>query len=412
MGIFDGVRVADLSRYWAGPGLTGFMADNGAEVVKVEATTAIDAWRMGGATARTAPGQDGAPPYERSPVFNAVNRNKLGVTLDLRDTRGKAWFKRLVTISDVVVENYSTRVMPGLGLDYASLHEVNDQLIMISLPGFGGTGPWKDFIAFATPTEEASGITALTGYEGGEPMLSGNFAADAIAAYNGVFAVSAALAHRERTGQGQHVDLSQVECLTAFLGPLIMDYSMTGHVPPRLGNRDRELSPHGVFRCAGDDDWLAVAVRDHTDWVQLARCIGRLDLVQDPATETAAGRAAMADTIDAAIETWTRTQTARRAMVVLQSAGVPASVVMRPEYLVEDTHVRARQVYEWSSRTHVGSHPYPANVARYRRRPGQFTRPAPLLGEHNREVLQGLLGMSDAEFLELTRSGVVGDAIS
>ena len=421
----QGIRVLDLSMWQAGPTVTMVLGDMGAEIVKIEALQRLDGWRGGaGLTENRA--------YERAPNWNGLNRNKLGLTLDLKHPAGAGLFKRLVTVADVVVENYTARVMHDFGLAYDVLQEINPGLIMISLSGFGATGPWRDFSAFAFPTEEMAGYSQLTGYEDGPPMLAGHPITDALAGMMGTFSVLVALEHRRRSGRGQYLDLSQVEALTGLVGEAVVDYSMNGRIWPRIGNRHPWMAPHGVYptrnvergtrndehagpdsaspsrHSAFDDAWVAIAVSTDAQWRALCEAMGRADLADDPRFATLPGRHHNQDEIDGHIEAWTRERGHYEVMHTLQQAGIAAGPMLTPSQLLSDPHLEARGFFEVLDRAEVGGHPYPGPAFKLSKTPGRLRRPAPLLGEHNDYVLRALLGMPDDELRALASEDVIG----
>ena len=246
-GALSGLRVLDLTKFWAGPAVTEALGNMGAQVVKVEAAHALDPWRLGGARQTVESSEDG-PTYEFSSIFNAVNRNKYGLTLDLSQPRGREILRQLLVTTDLLAENYAPRVMTKFGLGYESLRQINPRLVMISLPAFGSTGPWRDYVGFAYPTEQAAGFPHFTGYTDGEPMLWGCAAGDAIAGMLGLVGVLAAINWARETGEGQHVDVSQVEALSTFLGSSMIDYSWHRRSWPRCGNADPARAPQGATR--------------------------------------------------------------------------------------------------------------------------------------------------------------------
>jgi crotonobetainyl-CoA:carnitine CoA-transferase CaiB-like acyl-CoA transferase len=406
-GALAGVRVIDLSKMWAGPALTELLGNMGAQIIKVEAVQSPDLWRGGGA--RLVLKRDGsAPTYETSPVFNAVNRNKYGITLDLTQQPGRELLTRLVALADIVVENYPPRVMKKFELDYDSLRRVRPEIIMISLPALGGTGPWKDFIGFAYPTEQFAGYPHLTGYPDSGPMLWGSAGADAFAGLTGAVAVLAALEQRRRTGVGQFIDLSQVETLAAWHGQPMIDYCWNKRLPARTGNRSRSMAPHDCYRCSGPDRWLVIAVEDDEQWQALCRVLDRPDLASRAALATLAGRLASQDEIDAAITAWTCGLDHCEAAQRLQSGGVAAAPVLEGGELLEDPHLQARGFIEWHVREWIGNRAYTGMWAKFSRTPGTIRRPAPLFGEHNEQILRGLLGLSAAQMKELEQAQVIG----
>lgn len=393
----DGLRVLDLTAWQAGPTVSMVLGDMGAEIIKIEAIQRLDGWRGAGDA------------YETSPNWNGLNRNKLGLTLDLTQPEGLDVFRQLVKIADIVVENYTPRVMENFGLAYDVLAQLNPRIIMLSLSGFGATGPWRDYLAFAFPTEEMSGLAQLTGYEGGPPELIGPPVTDALAGMMGTFSVLVALEHRRRTGRGQYIDCSQIEALTGLVGEQVVGYEMNGRVPDRQGNRHEWMAPHGVYQCDGDDSWISIAVSSDEQWQRLCEAIGRADLAADPRLSVASGRLQHQDEVDAAISEWTRGQSHYKAMHDLQGRGVPAGAVLSPSELLSDPHLEARGFFMPLERDQIGAHPFPGPAFKLSRTPGTLRRPAPFLGEHNDYVLRELLNLSDATIADLQEKKVIGD---
>lgn len=402
---FAGLRVLDFTAGWAGPLAGQVLGMLGADVIKVEAVQRLDWWRGSGATGSERP-------YERSPLFNSVNRNKREVTLNLKDPRGKALFRKLAAMSDVLIDNYSTHVLPSLGLGYDDLAVDNPGLVMVAAPAFGSTGSWSQFAGFGTNVEEIAGHSSLTGYEGGPPeqFNSANLT-DPLVGLSAALAVTAALRHRQRTGRGQFINVSHVEASVPFLGEAMMDWQLNGALWPRMGNRHPTMSPHNVYRCAGEDAWAAIAVGSDEEFGRLCRVIGAPELAADARFATAAGRKACEDALDARIEAWTRERTARDVERALQAAGVAAGAVLDPAAVLTDPHFLATGAFERIERAFVGTHEYPAFPAKFSSWDARTQRPSPTLGEHNREVLVGLLGVPDAEYVELERDRVIGTEV-
>ena len=394
-----GIRVLDLTAWQAGPQATMILGDFGAEVVKIEAPQRLDGWR-GGA------GLTEDRLYERNPFWNAVNRNKLGISLDLTSAEGRRLFLRLVTDADVVVENFTTRVMANLGLDVDTLRRTNPGIVVASLSGFGQTGPWRDYSAFAFPTEEASGLAYLNGERGGPPVLNGTSVTDAMVAAMGAFAIVAALERRAATGEGDSIDLSQIETLTTFITGELVQAAGTGGDGERRGNERPGLCPHGLFECRPAGQRLAIVVRDDGEWRRLCAVLGRPELGADPTLATAPGRETERARVDAAVSAWTATVDGDDAAVALQAAGIPAAVAVRSSELAIDDHLWSREFYRILDREEVGAHPYPGPVVRLLRTPAVIERAAPLYGEHTDEVLRTRLGLGDDEIAALHEAGV------
>jgi len=397
----EGLRIIDLSMFMSGPLVTLIAADMGADVIKVESVQRLDGWR--GASAAGPAG----PAWEQSPSFNWINRNKREITLNLSDPRGADLLKRLVATSGIVVENYTPRVMGNFGLGYDELKAVRPDVILLSMPGFGLTGPWRDYTAFAWTTEEMSGISHLTGYQGGQPLFMGNTGGDPLAGLMGAIALFAAIEHRRRTGEGQHVDLSQMEASIMFVGDALVEAAASGVSPIRKGNHNPRMAPHNTYRCA--DGWVAIACADDGAWLRLATHIGRPELAAAGSPlATLAGRHAQVETVDAAISAWSASRGANEAMHELQSVGVAAGAVLDGKQLLEDPHLAARNFFVEQERPWVGQKHYPGQPFRLSRHPQPANRPAPTLGEHTREVLSTILGLGGAELDALDAADITG----
>ncbi|MFC4167744.1 CaiB/BaiF CoA transferase family protein [Teichococcus aestuarii] len=399
-----GLRILDLSMGWAGPLCTRQLADLGAEVIKVEACQYPDWWR----------GVDPRPAffaerrYEKDVRFGILNRNKAGITLDLATPEGKALLKRLVRDADAVVENYAREVLPKLGLDYAALSAERPGLVMLSMPAFGLEGPWRDARAYGSTLEHASGLPTVSGAPDWPPTTNQLAYGDPIGGLNGAAALLVALLHHRRTGEGQQIDLAQVECLFPLAAPWIVATSATGTPGPRLGNRHPTQVPHGAFPCA-EQGWVVVATQDDAAWPALARAIGRPDLAGDPALATAEGRRAREAELEAARAAWTRPRTPEAAMHALQAAGVAAGAVLWPSALKRDPHLAARGFWQVVERPHLGRHEQPSAPFREAGRgPYPVQRPAPTLGQDNAAVLGGLLGLGAAELARLEAARIIG----
>lgn len=406
VGPLSGLRIIDLSMGWAGPLCTRQMADLGADVIKVEACGYPDWWR---GTSQAQSDFDQRL-YEKYPRFLAMNRNKRGITLDLTAPEGAALLKELVRGADAVVENYSSQVLPKLGLAYRDLSTVNPSLVMVSMAAYGASGPWSDCRAYGSTLEQGSGLPAVAGRPDDPPVMNHIAHGDAVGGLNAACALLVALRHRELTGQGQHVDLSQVECMLPFSAPWVIEQSANGHVAPRTGNRHRQQAPHGVYRCRGADAWVLVAVTDDAAWRALCGLIGAAALANDPALAHAAGRLAQADRIDAQVSAWCAQRDPDAAMRELQAVGVAAGVVRAPVALYQDPHLLARGLFQTVDRPFVGPHPLISAPFRSGLTPLPIRWPAPTMGQFNREVLTGVLGLDDAALQRLTDAGVIGEA--
>lgn len=406
------IRAVVLTQAWAGALTTQLLGDMGAEVIQVETLRRSDPWR-GGYGRRDLHGtypnnEPGEHPYNRSALFNAVNRNKLSVTLDLDTKEGKGLFLEMVRLADIVAENFSARVMKNFGLDYPVLRQVNPRIIMLSMPSFGCSGPYSAYAGNGGTTEPMSGMSSLFGYRGGPPMNAGIMHTDAIAGLMGLAALLIALHHRQRTGQGQFIDLSQQETAICFIGEQVMEYTVAGRVPSRCGNRDRWLAPHGNYRCRGEDAWVAIAVRSDEEWARLCAVMGRPEMAADPRFAKAADRRQHADELDQLVEEWTRERDAYTVMELLQREGIPSGPVLKALEVFDNPQLKARGFFEVVHHPEAGTHLLPGMPWKLSRTPGRIRRPAPCLGEHNREVLGGLLGLSPAQIESLIEKGITG----
>lgn len=399
-----GVRVVDFSMGWAGPICTRTLADLGAEVIKIEAIQYPDWWR----------GVDRRPAYvleqmyEKQMRYCIMNRNKRGITLDLTRPKGLALAKRLLADADLVVDNYSVEVLPKLGLGYDVLSKINPKLVMMSMSAFGAGSEHRDCRAYGSTLEQGSGLPSVVGDPGGPPVMSHTAFGDAVGGLNGCAAVLTALIHAKRTGQGQFIDLAQVECMMPFAAPWIVAHAIDGREPIKYGNRHPDLVPHGCFRCAGADNWIMVALSDDAAWPKLARLLGRADWAADDTLRVAAGRRAIETEIEAAITAWTAARDPDAAMAALQAAGVASGVARLPIDLLNDPQLEARGFIQHVERAFIGRHPQPSMPFREGAAPFAVRSAPPTLGEHNREILVGMLGLSDVELEELTREGIIG----
>ena len=399
------VRIVDLTMGWAGPLASRHMADMGAEVIKIEACSHPDWWRGYDHSSETLAARE----HEKIPSFNMINRNKLGVAIDLTQADGRDLALRLVERADAVIENQATGVMDKLGLSYEELRAVNPEIIMLSLPAFGAEGPWSGYRGYGSTVEHGAGLPHLTGGPDDPPMMTHVAYGDACGGMNAAAALLVGLFHRKRTGQGQRIDLSQVEGVLQQGVHGTIAQGLNGAPPPRTGNRHPVFTPHGVFACAEPDNWLVVGVTGDEQWPGLCQVIGRADLGADPALSSAEGRRDQEDEIEAAIAVWAKTLAGDAAMQALQDAGVAAGVARRPSELSQDPAYQARGFWRDMDREVVGVKPQPQTPWRFNGERGPLRRPSPLLGEHNGEVLGRVLGLTADEIAALEGAGIIGD---
>lgn len=398
---FDGMKILDLSTFWAGAYLTCYLGAFGADVVKVESIQRPDAHRFSGALMR-----EGDDWYERGPLWQGTNLNKRDLTLDLNSERGRAIAIRLATEADVVVENFSPRVVEQFGLDYDSLININPDVIMVRMPGFGLEGPWRDYVGWALNIEQLAGMSAVTGYPDGPPCnLQGP--ADPIAGVHAGVGLLAALRHRERTGEGQLIEVAQIEVGAAVTAEAAIQFSMTGDIAPREGNRHRTYA-QGVYPTAGVDDWVALSVRDESDWTALVEVMGADELRFDARFATTAARHENHDAFDVVVAAWTSTLPADEVAEVLAAHGVPAERVMTADRMYGIPQLDARRFYQEIEHPVTGSSRYPGWPMRFSPGPvGHHRTPPPTLGQHNAEILRHI-GLSSEEITALEADQVIG----
>ena len=390
-GILAGVRVLDFTWVLAGPYATRILADFGAEVIKVQ-------------SARIARGAED----NQTGYFQTWNRNKKSITLNLDHPAGRGLALALAAVSDIVVENFSPRVMSNWTLTYQDIQAVKPDLIMLSMSAAGRTGPGKDWLGFGPTLHALSGFTYLTSFSEQDPLGLGVPYGDVISGLYGALATVAALEYRARTGQGQHIDLSEYEALCTLLGPSLADSSVTRQPGRPQGNGPGEVpaGPHGCYPCRGKDRWCVIAVFNEEEWAALCRVMG------DPAwTEgfsTLAKRKEQATELDSRIGEWTAQHSPEEVVAMLQSARVPAGVVQNAEDLFQDPHLAARNVFRRVSHPRLGETASDASPIRMSGERGRTWMPAPLLGEHNRYVFLDLLRLSELEWSEYVQSGVIG----
>jgi crotonobetainyl-CoA:carnitine CoA-transferase CaiB-like acyl-CoA transferase len=401
--VLGNLRVVDLSMGWAGPLVAMLLADFGAQIIKIESIRHLDWWR--GGVGQNPDDRE----YEKRANFNGVNRNKLGTTLDLNDPRCMDTVRELIGISDVLVENFTPRVMRNWGLTYDRVREINPSIVMISMPGFGSAGPWRNYAGFGNTIESLSGVAALTGWPDGPPVLQSNAYGDPVSGLGGAIGVLMALAHRLRTGEGQHMEISHQEMVIHHIAPAMMDYIMNRRVHTRIGNRNPTMAPHGVYPCSGEDQWIAIAVNSDVEWQSLCGILGHPEIAKDPRFDNLCDRQDNHDDLDDLISSktaqWDKVELAQR----LQDVGIAASPVNDAAEALADPQVMARDSFVWIDRKYIGNHPYPNVTARLSKTPGEVYKATPTLGEDNEFVLSEVLGMNPDVLVELKRDGLIGD---
>ena len=410
-GALEGVRILDFSRIWAGPHATKLLADMGAEVIKVEAVRAWDPHRMIVGSGNLPDGERGADPWNRSGWFNTLHMSKLGITAEMRHPKGKAIIEELVSISDVVIENFRAGLLERRGLAYEALRAIRPDVIMVSMPAFGSSGPWKDFIQYGIGQEQLGGISSMNGYRGEDaPVKSGVNFGDPISGAHAAGAVLSALWRRRRTGKGCFIDVSQLESAVTTIGEHILGFQVTGKSPQNRGNRHPVYAPHGAYPCRGDDEWITIAVADDDEWRKLCDAMEMPELVVSPDYCDILSRHRNHDVLDAIIAAWTRDKSVYDLMHLLQGAGVPAAPVMTGEAIFNDPHYQERGLLEFVDHPSCGPYFMPGAAWKMSETPPSVRWHAPRLGEHNGQVFGELLGMSADAINELEAEGVSGTA--
>lgn len=402
-----GVRVLDLTIFWAGPLPTAILADLGAEVIKVEAGQRLDPFRAYGVPAIESL-ENG---YEMSPLFNSTNRNKLGLTLNLATEDGRELLKRLAAESQVLFTNYSPRVLPQLGLGYDELKKINPSIIVTSVSGFGLEGPWRDYVSFAAIGEALAGITELTGYTGKAPVIHGVGVSDPYAGLTAAFATLAALHHARKTGEGQHIDISQLESSIPFISDAIMDFSLNGRSRTRSTNDDPARAPYGAFETSGEDAWIAISVGSQKEWQGLVEAMGEPEWARDPRFATPLSRHRNRAELNHLVEEWTREVDKEELTRTLQAKGVPAAPVRTPAEQLDDPQLKAAGFFQEVDHPHAGRHPYPALPVRMNGSYPPIKHVGPTLGQHNHHILKGILDLDDEEIARLEREQVIADRL-
>ena len=409
-GPLSGIRVIDLTRVWAGPIAGRLLADLGADTIHIESP-----WNRGPKEAPPGIAElthlypenvVGERHWNRTGGFNKLARNKRSLVLDLADPRGQRVFRRLISQSDVILENFSPRVFPQWNLGPAAYAQLNPDVVHTSMPGYGAFGPGANRVALGPVIEAATGMTAMTGYADSGPYRSGVAWPDPVSGMSAVAGTLTALWHRAAGGGQQQVECAMIESMGLFVGDVLLTAQLQGGPPPRRGNRQPGLAPQGVYRCAGDDRWLAVSIAAEGEWRALCELLG---LPDGWAAWELAEREARHDEIDAAIGRWTRSTTPWDAAVRLQAAGIIAAPVADSRDLWENDHLQARDFWARHDSEAVGPMPYPGCPVRLSDTPVTYRLPPPMFGEHNGEILQQLLHLPAEEVAELEAQEVIRD---
>jgi crotonobetainyl-CoA:carnitine CoA-transferase CaiB-like acyl-CoA transferase len=400
-GPLNGVRVLDLTHVWAGPLAVRFLADLGAEVVKVEAP-----YGRGPREFPSAPiggwlgGEPGDEPWNANAIFTKLHRNRRSLCIDLKQDAGLETLLKLVTVADIIIENFSARAMPAMGLSYDVLQQANPNIIYVSMPGYGASGPYRDRVAFGPTVEPMSGLTTMLGYGADAPRNSAMALMDPIAATHAAAVVTTALRRRARDGHGSHVEMSLHEGGVAYSGPWLIDTQL-GHKPACIGNRHPNMAPHGIYACAGNDQWLALACEDDAQWQALCSVVKTLD-----ASLSYAGRVGQIDLLDTLISAWSADKSKATAADILQQAGVPAGPVNNTPDMLADEHVQSRGFFVPYEQFET---PMPGNPIHMDGLDSEQWTRCPRLGADNTEVLADWLDFDDEQIAGLVQNEVLMD---
>lgn len=407
-----GMRIIDISNVISMPYAAGLLADLGAEVIKIERTAKPDTTRTNPNSAVYADNDPGDDPWNRTGTYNVLNRGKKSLTLDLSQPAGQAVLRDLIRVSDILTENFTPRVMRNWGLDWPNASKLNPNLIMLSCSGYGREGPYAPYPGQATTMEATHGLTHVTGYLGAEPSKAGQSFVDFLATWALTMGATLGLRYRHRFGKGIWVDVAMYQLGCTMLSEYILDWQANHRLGGRIGNRHPWLAPQGCYRCQGDDDWCVISVHDDHEWTALCQTIGHAELATDPRFVSNAARMQNHDAIDAIIGNWTATVSKFAAQDILQAEGIRAGAVFDARDLHLDRHARSRHLLErvhFPPERNIGERVMIGRPWRLKRLPLSVRGPAPRLGEHNQEIIQGLLGYDDARFNELEQTGIVGD---
>ncbi len=397
----DGIRVIDLSWAWAGPFCAANLANLGADVIRVESSLRPDLYRR-----LPLHPDECEPTLNTSGMFNQWHQGKRSITIALRTPAGKALVRDLIAQADVVVQNFATGVLERLGLGYATLRELNPRIVLASISGYGQTGPCREYMGYGPSAAALTGLCSVTGYVGGGPEELGLSMPDPTAGLTAALGVVEALARRDESGIGDHVDVSLWEASAVNGIDAWMQYQMTGSQPDRSGNRHNSMAPHGCYRCLGEDEWITLACRNDTEWRRLAASIDAA-LAQDERFATLAGRKQHEDELDARISAWTSTSGRWQLTRELQALGLPGFPSLCSRDIVDDPHLNARQFIERQVHPEVGARPHTGIPWRFEQRANGVRAPAPCIGADTDEVLHEVLGFDTARIAALRSAGVL-----
>jgi benzylsuccinate CoA-transferase BbsF subunit len=395
------LKVLDFCWVVAGPMTTKYLAEHGATVVRVESRNRPEQLRNGG------PFKDSIPGINRSGYFANNNPNKYGITLSLRHEKAKELVFRMVAWADMVAENFTPGTMERLGLGYDDLKQINPGIIMFSTSMLGRGGPYDSQPGFGAVMASLSGLTNITGWSDRSPVNPYGAYTDYVVARFGVTAVLAALDYRKRTGQGLHLDMSQMEASLQLSAPILLDWAANGREPQRMGNRHAWAAPHGIFPCAGEDRWIAITCFTDAHWAALRTSMGDPSWAAEKHLATPTGRKASENSLDVAIAQWTIGWDALTLTQLLQNVGVPSGAVQDCRDLSQDPQLEHRGHYQHLEHPELGVYATDRSEFTLSLTPGNLDRPSPLIGQHTEYVLKELIGLTDEEYQSLEQEGAL-----
>ena len=409
----EGIRILDSTYVFALPYAGGHLADLGAEVIKIEGPGRPDVTRTGGYAGSFPENQAGEGWWNKPSTYNLLNRGKRSLVLDMGDERGRDLFREMVMVSDVVMENFTPRVMRRWGLDYPNLRKLKPDIILVSNTGYGhGEGPYSGYPAQATTQEATHGHCWVTGYLNDGPAKAGASFVDFLSTWSAIFALGAALRYRNRTGKGQWIDIAMYQAGVMFLSEYLMDATVNGREGGRLGNRHPYRAPQGCYPARGNDQWITLSVGSDEEWTALCQVMGRQDLASHPRFGDILARRKNHDELDEILGQWTAESDKYELMHLLQGVGIPSGPVLTGRDIHFDPHYRHRNFLErvdFPEEREVGSRFLMGRPYKYSNTPMSIRGPGPVFGQDNRPLLQELLGMDEEKYQGLLDDTIITD---
>ena len=409
--ILEGIRIIDMTDSIAGPYATSLLAGCGAEVIRVESRLRFGFRRQGAwgfkGSGPTPVTDEQIRDYSISPLFSYLNSNKLSITLNMAKPESINLIKRLIKISDVVVNNFRFGVMQKWGLDYPDLKKIKDNIISIGLQGMGCTGPYRQWVTWAVNLLSFAGFDYEWGYPGDVERASSTAYADFVSGEIAATYIITAIYYRARTGKGQFIDLAQDEALAGALGPIYMDYFVNQRNTVPLGNRNSQYAPYNCYRCLGDDSWCVIAVRSEDEWRCFVDALGRPNWANDEKFKNMNCRLKNVKELDISVEDWTKQYTPHQVMNILQAFGVAAGAVQNGENTFHDIHLRANNFFVNQNLPRLGEVTMPGTPVHFSDTDIDLPHRAPILGEHNKYVYSKLMGIPENEIKDMEREQII-----